>query len=198
MRHLYRARHCRFRTKLLIFCKFHPGLRSACSVAASYKPPMLVTRVRLPACASSSHIPLPDAKLRQAFACFRFRHAHLGKRRRRALLFSRRSVRSQDLFQSWTSAHFHSCLGVQNTRGGTRTRNLLLRREAPYPLGHTSGCEPSWCVGLTARVPAPVDMAWISIASGNANIASCLQVSNDTCGIRTHAGRPHRLSRPTP
>ena len=23
-------------------------------------------------------------------------------------------------------------------RGGTRTRNLLLRREAPYPLGHTS------------------------------------------------------------
>ena len=25
--------------------------RSACSVAASYKPPMLVTRVRLPACA---------------------------------------------------------------------------------------------------------------------------------------------------
>ena len=26
------------------------------------------------------------------------------------------------------------------TRGGTRTRNLLLRREAPYPLGHTSTC----------------------------------------------------------
>ena len=25
-----------------------------------------------------------------------------------------------------------------NTRGGTRTRNLLLRREAPYPVGHTS------------------------------------------------------------
>ena len=24
-----------------------------------------------------------------------------------------------------------------DTRGGTRTRNLLLRREAPYPLGHT-------------------------------------------------------------
>ena len=27
-----------------------------------------------------------------------------------------------------------------HTRGGTRTRNLLLRREAPYPLGHTSSC----------------------------------------------------------
>ena len=26
----------------------------------------------------------------------------------------------------------------QSTRGGTRTHNLLLRREAPYPLGHTS------------------------------------------------------------
>ena len=24
------------------------------------------------------------------------------------------------------------------------------------------------------------------------------QLENDTCGIRTHAGRPHRLSRPTP
>ena len=31
--------------------------------------------------------------------------------------------------------------GKPNTRGGTRTRNLLLRREAPYPLGHTSRCE---------------------------------------------------------
>ena len=27
---------------------------------------------------------------------------------------------------------------ICSTRGGTRTRNLLLRREAPYPLGHTS------------------------------------------------------------
>ena len=27
---------------------------------------------------------------------------------------------------------------LNNTRGGTRTHNLLLRREAPYPLGHTS------------------------------------------------------------
>ena len=27
---------------------------------------------------------------------------------------------------------------ARNTRGGTRTHNLLLRREAPYPLGHTS------------------------------------------------------------
>ena len=37
-----------------------------------------------------------------------------------------------------------------STRGGTRTRNLLLRREAPYPLGHTS----SWCSSVM-----PVSMA---------------------------------------
>ena len=28
----------------------------------------------------------------------------------------------------------------KSTRDGIRTRNLLLRREAPYPLGHTSNC----------------------------------------------------------
>ena len=36
-----------------------------------------------------------------------------------------------------------------STRGGTRTRNLLLRGEAPYPLGHTStfdhGLVPTGC-----------------------------------------------------
>lgn len=33
-----------------------------------------------------------------------------------------------------------TCCRCRNIRGGTRTRNLLLRREAPYPLGHTSYC----------------------------------------------------------
>ena len=32
----------------------------------------------------------------------------------------------------------------KDTRGGTLTRNLLLRREAPYPLGHTSCCALRW------------------------------------------------------
>ena len=42
---------------------------------------------------------------------------------------------------SRTTAHSKS------TRGGTRTRNLLLRREAPYPLGHTSSYRslPNMC-----------------------------------------------------
>ena len=37
------------------------------------------------------------------------------------------------------SAHVEAGIWA-STRGGTRTRNLLLRREAPYPLGHTSSC----------------------------------------------------------
>ena len=36
------------------------------------------------------------------------------------------------------SAYMELGWGLAHTRGGTRTRNLLLRREAPYPLGHTS------------------------------------------------------------
>ncbi len=41
-------------------CQRRPLRRGtcACSVAASYKPPMLVTRVRLPACAFSIHRPV--------------------------------------------------------------------------------------------------------------------------------------------
>ena len=42
--------------------------RSACSVAVSYKPPMLVTRVRLPACASWSLRAPRDAKCRRSVA----------------------------------------------------------------------------------------------------------------------------------
>ena len=32
----------------------------------------------------------------------------------------------------------------------------------------------------------------------NRKLASSAHLEIDTCGIRTHAGRPHRLSRPTP
>ena len=41
--------------------------------------------------------------------------------------------------------------GCVNTRGGTRARNLLLRREAPYPLGHTNGCMRAGCICSTAK-----------------------------------------------
>ena len=51
-----------------------------------------------------------------------------------------------------SSWHSLSSSTAKHTRGGTRTRNLLLRREAPYPLGHTSvysirGC----CFGRVGR-----------------------------------------------
>ena len=39
---------------------------------------------------------------------------------------------------------------AEYTRDGTRTRNLLLRREAPYPLGHTSKCQ--FCHHQTFRL----------------------------------------------
>ena len=39
------------------------------------------------------------------------------------------------------------------THGGTRTRNLLLRREAPYPLGHTGdGHRSNLCLFCCIRI----------------------------------------------
>ena len=47
-------------------------------------------------------------------------------------------------FRVWAQASCAWCLVWSwcstNTRGGTRAHNLLLRREAPYPLGHTGDC----------------------------------------------------------
>ena len=44
----------------------------------------------------------------------------------------------------WISTSVWIGLQPHSTRDGTRTHNLLLRGEAPYPLGHTS----SWPVPL--------------------------------------------------
>ena len=50
--------------------------------------------------------------------------------------------------------HTRSAVARAYTRGGTRTHNLLLRGEAPYPLGHTgvyiSSCAlvGNWLLGL--------------------------------------------------
>ena len=41
---------------------------------------------------------------------------------------------------------------LQDTRGGTRTHNLLLRREAPYPLGHTSDAMQSHTATVACHV----------------------------------------------
>ena len=47
----------------------------------------------------------------------------------------------------------------KSTRGGTRTRNLLLRREAPYPLGHTS----NWLSGQTSLMLLIALSFWLSL-----------------------------------
>ena len=48
--------------------------------------------------------------------------------------------KGRDQGLSWESKvpNFEGQHAPRSTHGGTRTRNLLLRREAPYPLGHTS------------------------------------------------------------
>jgi hypothetical protein len=53
---------------------------------------------------------------------------------------------------------------AQHTRGGTRTRNLLLRREAPYPLGHTSSCCNMQDSHYHARQRRPALDCWCSSA----------------------------------
>ena len=47
----------------------------------------------------------------------------------------------------------NKCCGTTQkiTRDGTRTRNLLLTREAPYPLGHTSTCRCWWRYCMAVR-----------------------------------------------
>ena len=41
---------------------------------------------------------------------------------------------------------------LQDTRGGTRTHNFLLRRETPYPLGHTSDAMQSHTATVACHV----------------------------------------------
>ena len=54
----------------------------------------------------------------------------------------------------WMDASSKRC-PCSNTRDGTRTRNLLLRREAPYPLGHTSSAKTSFQTPRILRTPLP-------------------------------------------
>ncbi len=66
--------------------------------------------------------------------------------------------------------HTHRTTPAQHksTRGGTRTRNLLLRREAPYPLGHTSSCA-SWPISRT-RVSRPANVAGNALSTARRSL----------------------------
>ena len=56
--------------------------------------------------------------------------------------------KGRELSQYLLQLLFLNLFHEEYTRDGTRTHNLLLRREAPYPLGHTSRCAlaPIWAV----------------------------------------------------
>eukprot|EP00973_Karenia_brevis_P040804 5648533-Karenia_brevis.AAC.1 len=58
------------------------------------------------------------------------------------------------------------------TRGGTRDRNLLLRREVPYPLGHKSACRMrSFCqslansIDIVSYIRATIDSPRVAVFS---------------------------------
>ena len=65
---------------------------------------------------------------------------------------------------AWGSKRILICQSTKYTRGGTRTRNLLLRREAPYPLGHTS-----LCLGMMFDIERPDMIASVTSRAQNRN-----------------------------
>ena len=78
--------------------------------------------------------------------------------------------------KSKAKRHTPKVFPIQNkcTRDGTRTHNLLLRREAPYPLGHTSVTSPTsparnrraqMCAPLTAVGFEPTQIALVELES---------------------------------
>ena len=65
---------------------------------------------------------------------------------------------------AWGSKRILKCQSTKYTRGGTRTRNLLLKREAPYPLGHTS-----LCLGMMSDIERPDMIASVTSHTQNRN-----------------------------
>ena len=93
------------------------------------------------------------------------------------------------------------------TRGGTRTRNLLLRGGAPYPLGHTSfksGCQrpgsahsvprPSGCLRSHAAVSA-AQCGGDGVATTPVGMRSVVfGMRKSTCGTILEAGLEPAIS----
>ena len=107
---------------------------SACSVAVSYKPPMLVTRVRLPACAFFQILfPIASPWTYWTSAAFIATTLCVHKTPQPLLL---------QYGGSWRNAfpETHKEAVPQNDPGRTRTCNPRLRRPMPYPLGHGASC----------------------------------------------------------
>ena len=79
-----------------------------------------------------------------------------------------------------------ACKRAKNSPDGTRTHNLLLRRETPYPLGHRT-------FSLHTRNPFLV-----SFQHPRNFVSLKLSTKTDTKGIRTPAGRAQWISSPSP
>ena len=143
---------------------------SARSVAASYKPPMLVTRARLPACA------LACASRQQLVLSYYFALTHIA---------GCVNKKTPSQLQTCTMARPNI---VENTMcfymfGGPP------RAHGPFGLlvPTRRGRRPPHAIRTIYNIWMH---AWV--------ICAKLKRLYDTCGIRAHAGKPHRLSRPTP
>ena len=79
---------------------------------------------------------------------------------------------------------------VSAPQWGADGPRLWLMRAPPAPPPPAQRCS------ATAKYPYPT-FAFAPFSSFPCRGCST-NTENDTCGIRTHAGRPHRLSRPTP
>ena len=93
-------------------------------------------------------------------------------------------------------------IGLAGRRLGRSAKVSMWRREresqrAGCKRQRGSACQPKTHEGLNySGVDNQGQLVKLSVTSSHPWCRSCH--TSDTCGMRTHAGRPHRLSRPTP
>ena len=100
-------------------------------------------------------------------------------------------------FMGIQGANFEGKHAPRSTHGGTRTRNLLLRREAPYPLGHTSAelmqskapfggrerSEEAWGGSVEGVLPMRIELTTLGLRPTRANCA--IEAGANTCKRRS-------------
>ena len=76
-------------------------------------------------------------------------------------------------------------------------KKACVARVSPTCTLSQNGYGDSWGLERTA-MEVKVRGSWFDDRGWGKNICPSVQINSDTYGIRTHAGRAHRLSRPTP
>ena len=98
-------------------------------------------------------------------------------------------------------------LGSKMTAVGFEPTQLSLVELESTPLDHSgklswrmvqSSYHNSCSEGDTLTAMGICTLAHAAASEVQKRLESLIAQKNDTCGIRAHAGRPHRLSRPTP